>query len=57
MVQLKGKERAVENTGKDDAELKSNIVRALVGMVEIWMDPSYDLWCVWFMIVFLFGGY
>jgi len=57
MVQLKGKERAVKNTGKDDAELKSNIVRALVGMVEIWMDPSYDLWCVWFMIVFLFDGY
>jgi len=44
-LQLKGKEPAVE-TGidGDEAELKIHIVRALVGMVEIWMDPSYDLW-------------
>jgi hypothetical protein len=42
-IQLKGKERA--NTQNDESELKSNIVRAYVGMVEIWMDPSYDLWC------------
>ena len=21
-------------------------MRALIGMVEIWMDPSYDLWYV-----------
>jgi len=43
--QLKGKERAVHpvNLGDDEAELKKNIVRALIGMVEIWMDPSYDL--------------
>lgn len=44
-VQLKGKERAESDDGSDDEiELKSNIVRALIGQVEIWMDPSYDLW-------------
>ncbi|TFK40383.1 hypothetical protein BDQ12DRAFT_697745 [Crucibulum laeve] len=42
-AQLKGKDRAVNDNGNDEAELKSNIVRALVGQVEIWMDPSYDL--------------
>jgi len=42
-VQLKGKERA-DNTRNDESELTSNIVRAYIGMVEIWMDPSYDLW-------------
>ncbi|KAJ7035086.1 hypothetical protein C8F04DRAFT_1210500 [Mycena alexandri] len=42
-VQLKGKERAIDSPKDDEAELKSNIVRALVGQVEIWMDPSYDL--------------
>ncbi|KAF5382171.1 hypothetical protein D9615_004402 [Tricholomella constricta] len=43
-VQLKGKERATGETSKDDeVEFRSNIVRALVGQVEIWMDPSYDL--------------
>ncbi|KAJ3523163.1 hypothetical protein NM688_g8771 [Phlebia brevispora] len=43
--QLKGKERAVDPAGinDDDAELKQNIVRALIAMVEIWMDPEYDL--------------
>ncbi|CDO73722.1 hypothetical protein BN946_scf185015.g50 [Trametes cinnabarina] len=43
--QLKGKERAVDPVGAtdDETELKRNIVRALIGMVEIWMDPSYDL--------------
>ena len=45
--QLKGKERAVAASNvEDDAEVKRNIVRALIAMVEIWMDPSYDLWCV-----------
>ncbi|KZT00802.1 TPR-like protein [Laetiporus sulphureus 93-53] len=46
MAQLKGKERAVASVSTDDddeTELKQNIVRALIGMVEIWMDPSYDL--------------
>ncbi|KAH9850375.1 hypothetical protein C2E23DRAFT_836255 [Lenzites betulinus] len=44
-AQLKGKERAVDtpSTNDDEAEVKRNIVRALIGMVEIWMDPSYDL--------------
>ncbi|KAG9224914.1 hypothetical protein CCMSSC00406_0001935 [Pleurotus cornucopiae] len=43
-VQLKGKERATAGDGAgDDSEIKSNIVRALIAMVEIWMDPSYDL--------------
>lgn len=46
-VQLKGKER-VDNARSDAAELKSNIVRAYIGMVEIWMDPSYDLWYVYY---------
>lgn len=48
LAQLKGKERAVESTGanEDETELKQNIVRAFIGMVEIWMDPSYDLWYV-----------
>lgn len=41
--QLKGKVRA-SGGSSDDAEVKGNIVRALVGQVEIWMDPSYDLW-------------
>lgn len=44
-AQLKGKERAVKQASNDevDAELRASIVRALIGMVEIWMDPSYDL--------------
>lgn len=47
MGQLKGKEKAADGNGSDDElEIKSNIVRALVGQVEIWMDPQYDLWCV-----------
>jgi len=41
-VQLKGKERDSDGA-RDETELKSNIVHAYVGMVEIWMDPSYDL--------------
>jgi len=46
LSQLKGKLRADdEGSKKDEAELKTSIVRALVGQVEIWMDPSYDLWC------------
>lgn len=46
-VQLKGKERATAGDGAgDDSEIRSNIVRALIAMVEIWMDPSYDLWLV-----------
>ncbi|KAH6909077.1 hypothetical protein BKA70DRAFT_224470 [Coprinopsis sp. MPI-PUGE-AT-0042] len=44
MAQLKGKERAVNFPSKEDEmEIKNNIVRALVGQVEIWMDPRYDL--------------
>ncbi|KAJ6513229.1 hypothetical protein C8R45DRAFT_812991 [Mycena sanguinolenta] len=42
-VQLKGKERALDLPRDDETALKSNIVRALIGQVEIWMDPSYDL--------------
>ncbi|KAI0091282.1 hypothetical protein BDY19DRAFT_934916 [Irpex rosettiformis] len=42
--QLKGKERAVGASGaENDVEVRRNIVRALIGMVEIWMDPSYNL--------------
>ncbi|PPQ64590.1 hypothetical protein CVT26_001988 [Gymnopilus dilepis] len=43
LAQLKGKDRAGEEGLKDEAELKGNVVRALVGQVEIWMDPQYDL--------------
>ncbi|KAF8968152.1 hypothetical protein BDZ97DRAFT_1801199 [Flammula alnicola] len=44
LAQLKGKVRAEdEDSKKDETELKTSIVRALVGQVEIWMDPSYDL--------------
>ncbi|TFK27127.1 TPR-like protein [Coprinopsis marcescibilis] len=44
LAQLKGKERANDGNGKEDeAELKQNAVRALIGQVEIWMDPRYDL--------------
>lgn len=38
---------SVGGKGDEDetkAELRSNIVRALIGQVEIWMDPQYDLW-------------
>jgi hypothetical protein len=46
--QLKGKDReTAESARNDEAEIKGNIVRALIGQVEIWMDPSYDLWQVW----------
>lgn len=44
---LKGKQSAQNaspNDKSDEDEIKSNTVRALVGQVEIWMDPSYDLW-------------
>ena len=49
--QLKGKLVPVNTTDKDDGdgdgdEVKSNIIRAYLGMVEIWMDPAHDLWCV-----------
>ncbi|KAJ3714273.1 hypothetical protein C8R42DRAFT_683598 [Lentinula raphanica] len=44
LAQLKGKERTGDQVFNDDEiEVKSNIVRALIGQVEIWMDPSYDL--------------
>jgi len=33
----------------DEPEIKASIVRALIGQVEVWMDPSYDLWCVRFI--------
>jgi hypothetical protein len=47
-AQLKGKERAIKQGSNDDVdvELRATIVRALIGMVEIWMDPSYDLWYI-----------
>jgi len=45
MIQLKGKERAMDITlTNGDEETKRTIVRALIGQVEIWMDPAYDLW-------------
>ena len=46
MPQLKGKERATNMTlrNSDEEETKRTIVRALIGQVEIWMDPAYDLW-------------
>jgi tetratricopeptide (TPR) repeat protein len=52
--QLKGKDRATatqEENGADDEEreTRSSIVKALVGMVEIWMDPQHELWLVYFI--------
>ncbi|KAK0469663.1 uncharacterized protein EV420DRAFT_1297842 [Desarmillaria tabescens] len=43
MGQLKGKVKATGDDLDNEAQIKSNIVRALIGQVEIWMDPSYDL--------------
>ena len=43
-AQNKGKERATESESDSDADVKGTIVRVLISMVEIWMDPSYDLW-------------
>ncbi|PCH42393.1 TPR-like protein [Wolfiporia cocos MD-104 SS10] len=45
VVQLKGKERAVDSatSTSDETELKQTIVRTLISMVELYMDPSYDL--------------
>lgn len=45
-LQLKGKDRAtdVNSTKTDEDEMRRTIVRALIGQVEIWMDPAYDLW-------------
>lgn len=43
--QLKGKERATpENSCETELDIRRNIVRVLVAMVEIWMSPEYDLW-------------
>jgi hypothetical protein len=56
--QLKGKERA---TSADDlasdheTELRTNIVRALISQVELWMDPSYDLWSVCLLRLTIFN--
>ncbi|KAG9308401.1 TPR-like protein [Chiua virens] len=45
-TQLKGKSPSSNSISEeDDAEIKGNLVRAYLGMVEIWMDPEYDL-CV-----------
>jgi hypothetical protein len=48
-LQLKGKDRAVaadanSTTKNDEDETRWTIVRALIGQVEIWMDPAHDLW-------------
>jgi hypothetical protein len=48
-LQLKGKDRAaaadeVTAVKSDEDEARRTIVRALIGQVEIWMDPAYDLW-------------
>ena len=47
-LQLKGKDRAAADinstTKNDEDETRRTIVRALIGQVEIWMDPAYDLW-------------
>ncbi|KAH8118077.1 hypothetical protein DFH11DRAFT_1724053 [Phellopilus nigrolimitatus] len=42
--QLKGKEKARgEYAGESELDVRRNIVRVLVAMVEIWMAPTYDL--------------
>lgn len=45
-TQLKGKAPSPIQRDEGEDEVKSNIVRAYIGMVEVWMDPEYDLWCV-----------
>ena len=43
--QRKGKERAGPDSDSDpDFEIKGTVVKVLISMVEVWMDPSYDLW-------------
>ncbi|KAG1738372.1 uncharacterized protein EDB91DRAFT_1237746 [Suillus paluster] len=45
-TQLKGKAPSpIQENEQDEGEdeVKSNIVRAYIGMVELWMDPEYDL--------------
>lgn len=44
--QLKGKEKATGiEGGETESDIRKNIVRVLIAMVEIWMSPTYDLWC------------
>jgi hypothetical protein len=47
-AQLKGKGKlpADEDSENAELELRKNVAHAFVGMVEIWMDPRYDLWSV-----------
>jgi len=40
----KGKERVTGSGFDSGADIKGTITRVLISMVEIWMDPSYDLW-------------
>ncbi|KAH7907706.1 hypothetical protein BJ138DRAFT_1092322 [Hygrophoropsis aurantiaca] len=47
-AQLEGKTpslspRRDDGLDESESEIRTNIVRVYVGMVEIWMDPSYDL--------------
>ncbi|KAH9960847.1 hypothetical protein BC827DRAFT_1260642 [Russula dissimulans] len=46
-LQLKGKDRAADSVSgsakNDEDETRRTIVRALIGQVEIWMDPAHDL--------------
>lgn len=45
--QLKGKVKATGiEGGETESDIRKNIVRVLVAMVEVWMSPTYDLWCV-----------
>ncbi|KAI0033067.1 TPR-like protein [Vararia minispora EC-137] len=44
VAQLKGKAPAgVSDVESEEHETRRTIVRALIGQVEIWMDPEYDL--------------
>jgi hypothetical protein len=54
VAQLKGKERAVgsETIGDSEADIRRNIVRVLVAMVEIWMSPTYDLWYASYFVIY-----
>jgi hypothetical protein len=59
MLQLKGKERATDITlaNNDEDETKRTIARALIGQVEIWMDPAYDLWWAFFTTLIFRGRF
>ena len=48
-----GNGSADEDPENEKLELRKNIVRMFAEMVELWMDPRYDLWCVLHLFLFV----